>query len=310
MNVTSEEMRDNSIFVLSVYIPLALFIIAGNALVIFLIRQTRSFDEPQFVLLGSLAFVDLLTGIIAVPMYMWGCISRRSLHLQDFDECELQFVPVKIFLLVSCLHLVFITVDRYFSIMKPLQYYKLMTFPKVYFSIAFSWIIGCVYGVIQLFGEITQNEGIFFCYKMDPHLIEAQRYMSLVTVSTGTILVSIMYFKMFMQAKRHSKNIVSIPVSTHKIIRKRLKAAKTSALIVGAFGIAFLPFALRPIVYLFGYQRSDVYWYDLIAEVLVTMSSAVNPFIYVCRLRRFSRALRRLLKKLMPKPLKSTIETC
>ncbi|XP_071944027.1 adenosine receptor A3-like [Antedon mediterranea] len=297
INFTADETRDNLIFVLSVYIPLDLVIITGNALVLFLIRQTRSYDKPQFVLLGSLAFVDLLTGIIAVPMFMWGCILRRSFYLQEFDECELQFLPAKICVSVSWFHLILITVDRYVSIMKPLHYHKHISLHRIYFSIILSWIIAFLFGIMQLFWEMEHiDEGIFFCYKMNESAIEVQRYISLVMVPTGTILVSIMYFKMFIVVKKLEKNIVIIPIRTRNIVRNRYKAAKTSALIVGAFGIAYLPHALRPVVYSFGYQRSEVYWYDLIAEVLFIMSSAVNPFIYVCRLKQFSSALRHLLQ--------------
>ncbi|XP_071944221.1 trace amine-associated receptor 7g-like [Antedon mediterranea] len=294
-NITTDEMRDNLTVSLSVYIPLALVIISGNALVIFVIRQTQRFDEPQFVLIGSLAFVDLLTGIITVPMFMWACILRRSLYLDS--KCYLQYIPSKIFISVSLCHLLLITVDRYVSIMKPLHYRKLVTLRKIYFSIAISWIMGCFYGMVQLFGGIRKIEGILFCYKMNRRAIAMQTYITLVMVSVGSMLLMIMYFRIVLEARKHEKNIVSIPVRTRKVVRKRYRAAKTSALIVGAFSITFLPFALRPVVYSFGYQRSDVYWYDLITEVLINLNSAVNPLIYVCRLRSFSSTLRRLLNK-------------
>ncbi|XP_071944229.1 adenosine receptor A3-like [Antedon mediterranea] len=278
-NVTTDEMRNNLMFVLAVYIPLGLVIVVGNALVLFVIRQTRSYDEPQFVLLGSLAFVDLLTGIIAVPMFMFACISRRSLFLQNFYECELQYIPSTMFITISAWHLLLITVDRYVSIMKPLQYYNLVTLRRIYFSIVFSWIIGCFYGMVQLFGEMKRIDGIFFCYQMDRRAIEVQRYIALVMMPTGTILLMIMYFRIVLGARKHEKCIFSIPVRTRKVVRKRYRAAKTSAIIIGAFIIVYLPYTLRPVVHSLGYQRSDVYWYVLIGDILVNMSSAVNPFI-------------------------------
>ncbi|XP_071944226.1 beta-4C adrenergic receptor-like [Antedon mediterranea] len=308
-NITTEEMRDNLIFVLTVYIPLDFVIISGNALVLFLIRQTRSYDEPQFVLLGSLAFVDLLTGIIAVPMFMWACILQRSLYLQNIDLCQIQYIPSNICISVSVCHLLCITVDRYVSIMKPLQYHKLVNLNRIYFSIALSWVIGCVYGTVELFWAMEKIEGIFFCYQMDQRAIDVQRYITLWMILTDTILLIILYFRIFLEARKHEKRIVSIPVSTRRIVRKRFKAAKTSALVIGAFGITFLPYAMKPVLYLV-YQPSDLYWYDLIADVLVYMSSAVNPFIYVCRLQQFSCALRRLLNKFTTKASKSTTEVC
>ncbi|XP_071944224.1 trace amine-associated receptor 9-like [Antedon mediterranea] len=308
-NITTDEMRDNLIFVLTVYIPLDLVIIVGNALVLFVIRQTsRSFEEPQFVLLGSLAFVDLLTGIIAVPMFMWACISRRSLYLQN--NCHLQYIPTKVFIAVSWFHLLLITMDRYVSIIKPLHYYKHITLHRIYFSIALSWIMGIFYGTMEVFWKVDKIEGIFFCYQISRRAIEVQRYVTLVLVAIGTILLMILYFRIVVEARKHEKNIICIPVSTRKIVRKRSKAAKTSALVICAFGITFFPHALQPVVYLLVHQQSDMYWYVLIAELLVNLSSAVNPFIYVWRLQPFSRALRRLVNKSPITATLSTTETC
>ncbi|XP_071964974.1 adenosine receptor A1-like [Antedon mediterranea] len=306
-NITTDDMRENLIVVLSVYIPLDVVIITGNALVLFFFRQTRHFEDPQFVLLASLAFVDLLTGIIAVPMFMWGHIStRRSLYLPS--KCHIQYIPSKIFISISFCHLLLITVDRYVSIMKPLHYHKLITLRRIYFSIAFSWILGCFYGTMPFFGETKTIEGIFLCYLPSRHAFIAQGYVTLAMVSIGTLLLIIMYFRIVLEARKHNANIESISLSTRKIVRKRFKAAKTSALIVCAFGITFLPHALKPVVYS-GYQRSDMYWYILIAEALVNTSSAVNPFIYVCRLRQFSYALSRLFNKTSTRATKSTSGT-
>ncbi|XP_071944222.1 trace amine-associated receptor 1-like [Antedon mediterranea] len=296
-NVTTDEMRDNLIFVLSVYIPLDLVIIVGNSLVLFVLRQTRNYDASQFVLLGSLAFVDLLTGIIAVPMFMWACILRGSLYLQNIDVCQIQYIPSNICISVSVCHLLFITVDRYVSIMKPLQYHKLVNLNRIYFSIALSWVIGCVYGTVELFWAMDKIEGIFFCYQIDQRASDVQRYITLFMMSIGTILLITMYFRIVLEARKHERHIVSIPVSTRNIVRRRYRAAKTSAIIIGAFVIVYLPYTLRPVVYSFGYQRSDLYWYVLIGDVLIYMNSAVNPFIYVCRLQQFSSALRRIFNK-------------
>ncbi|XP_071944028.1 trace amine-associated receptor 6-like [Antedon mediterranea] len=293
-NATTDEMRDNLIFVLSVYTPLALLIIAGNALVLFLIRQTKSYDKPQFVLLRSLAFVDLLTGIIAVPMHMWSAILQKSLFVRI--NCHLQYIPSVIFVSVSFFHLLLITVDRYVSIVSPLQHRQFMQLRKIYFAIAISWIICCFYGTMVLvFGNLKKIEGISFCYQVDQRALAGQRYTISCVVSIGTILMIVMYSRIVFVARKYEKMRVGT-VSTRNLIRKRYKAAKTSALIIVAFAIAFLPYALKPVVYLVPeYGESRLHWYDLIEDALLYMNSAVNPFIYVWRVQLFSCALRRLL---------------
>ncbi|XP_033112786.1 adenosine receptor A2b-like [Anneissia japonica] len=296
-NVTGEEFWINIIFVLTIYIPLDFVIICGNAFVFAVIRQTPSLQKPQFTLLGSLALVDLLTGVIGVPVFVWGFVTRGSLHLLNIDSCQLQYFPMKIFISTSFLHLVFITTDRYVSIVKPLRYEQIVTRSRIYCAIAFSWITACVYVSIQLFWKSKRIEGAFFCFQMNPQGFVVQRYVVLILVPAGVILLIIMYFRIFMEARKHTRVItLHTRLSTQTTVHKKFKAAKTSAMIVCLFAVAYLPYSLRGVIFLFGIQRSEIYWYDLMTEVLLAMSSAVNPFIYVFRHKQFSTALSRILR--------------
>ncbi|XP_033113813.1 trace amine-associated receptor 8c-like [Anneissia japonica] len=297
-NVTTiNEYRDNLIFVLTVYIPLALVIICGNAFVLIVIRRTPTLHESQFTLLASLAFVDLLTGIIGIPIFMWEYVTRESLYLQNIDDCELQYIPMKLFIGTSFLHLLFITADRYVSIVKPLKYEQIVTQSRIYCAIAISWITACGYVSVPFLWKSKRIGEKFLCYQMNREGIAAQRYVVLTMVPTGVILLIFMYVCIFMEARKlssivHAENTVGITV-----VRKNFKAAKTSALIVCLFIVAYFPYSLRVVIFSLGFQRSDVYWYELITEVSLSISSAVNPFIYVFRHRQFSTALRHLLRK-------------
>ncbi|XP_033114062.1 histamine H2 receptor-like [Anneissia japonica] len=296
-NVTANEIRENLIFVLTVYIPLDLVIICGNAFVLIVIRRIPSLHETQFTLLASLALVDLLTGIIGVPMFMWACILRGSLYIENIDDCELQYIPMKVFICTSFLHLLLITTDRYVSIIKPLRYAQIVTRARVYCAITASWILACSYGFIQLFWKSKQIEGIFFCYQVNPQGVVVQRYAVLVIFPAAMFLMIIMYFRIFMKARKHinaiaAQNTVGTPTSVYK----NIKAAKTSALMVCCFIAAYFPYSSKVFIILFGPQRSDIYWYDLMSSVLLYMGSAVNPLIYMFRHRQFSSALRRLLR--------------
>ncbi|XP_033115392.1 adenosine receptor A2a-like [Anneissia japonica] len=297
-NVTTNEMRDNLIFVLTVYIPLDLVIICGNAFVLIVIRRTPSLHEPQFTLLASLASVDLLTGIIGVPTFMWACILRGSLYIQNIDDCEIQYIPMKIFMCTSFLHLLLVTTDRYVSIVKPLRYGQVVTQNRVYYAITISWITACVLASVQLFWKSERIEETFFCYRMNRRGILVQQYVVLITGFTCVILIIIMYFRIHMEARKQIKFVCAQnTVGKKQTTQKNFKAAKTSALMVGLFGAAYLPHSLRVVLFALGFQRSDVYWYELMQEVLFCMSSAFNPFIYVFRHRKFASALRRLFRK-------------
>ncbi|XP_033109139.1 trace amine-associated receptor 7c-like [Anneissia japonica] len=301
-NITTNEIRDNLIFALTAYIPLGLVVICGNAFVLIVIRRTPSLQEPQFTLLASLALVDLLTGIIGVPMCVWGLVTQGSLHLPNINDCQVQYIPFKTFAMTSFLHLVFITTDRYISIAKSLRYGQIVTPSRVHRAIAISWIIGCMYSSVLFLWKNKRIEGIFLCYTMNPQGIAVQSYLALILVPTCVILMIMMYFRMFMVARKHINTIGPTSqntVGTQTTVHKKFKAAKTCALIVSVFVVAYLPSSIRGVIFIF-VQRSDIYWFDLMSGVLVCMSSAVNPFIYVFRHKQFSSALpvRRLLRNI------------
>ncbi|XP_033111571.1 beta-3 adrenergic receptor-like [Anneissia japonica] len=127
------------IFVLCIYIPLDIVIIAGNTFVLVVIRRTPILHNIQFELLACLAFVDLLSGIVGVPLSIWGNITRQSLYLV-VEDCELQYIPGKILFAISFLHLLLITVDRYIAVMNPLIYPKLVTRNRIRKCVAVAWV--------------------------------------------------------------------------------------------------------------------------------------------------------------------------
>ncbi|XP_033112787.1 trace amine-associated receptor 8c-like [Anneissia japonica] len=295
---STNEIRNSLIFVSTVYIPLDFVIICGNAFVLMVIHRTPSLQQPQFTLLASLALVDLLTGIIGVPTFVWGLVVRGSLLLQNVVDCQLQYIPVKFFVSASFLHLIFITADRYVAIIKPLRYGQIITQTRIYCAIVFSWILAGLYASVQVFWKTKRIEGIFLCYQMNPQGFEVQRRLILIIIPTGVVILIIMYFRIFMEARKHRNAIAAAQnaFDTQTSAHKKFKAAKTSALMVCLFAVAYVPYSVRVVIFLFGFERSDIYWYELMSEVLLCSSSAINPFIYVFRHRQFSSALRRLMK--------------
>ncbi|XP_033115364.1 trace amine-associated receptor 7f-like [Anneissia japonica] len=287
-NITTYEMRDTLIFILTICTPLDLVIICGNAFVLIFIRQTPSLQVLQFTLIASLALVDLLTGIIAVPLYVLALVTRGDDYIK-IDSCNLLYIPLKICLVTSFFHLLFITTDRYVSIIKPLKYRQIVTQTRVFCAIIFSWITASAFSFTQL---LWKGEGIFLCYQS----IAAQRYMILIMFPTGMFLLIKMYFRIFMEARKHRNTITAQnTVGTLTTVQKNVKAAKTSALMVCCFIAAYLPYSSKVFIILF-IQRSEMYWYDLMSELFICIGSAVNPFIYVFRHKQFSSALRRLLR--------------
>ncbi|XP_071955480.1 beta-1 adrenergic receptor-like [Antedon mediterranea] len=276
------------IFVLAVYIPMDIIIIVGNTFVLVVIRRTPSLHELQFTLLASLAFVDLLSGLIGLPLSIWGNITRQSMRLV-VDDCELQYIPGKIFFATSYTHLLIITTDRYIAITKPLHYHKILTRTRIRIYIALSWIFGCVFGVLYLFPEIKRRDlNTFFCFQTSKTI---GTIAIIVAVSLGIIMMIFMYTCIFIEARKHHRKLrTSVEKSQFK---RTFKGAKTALIVVGFFMMYYLPNVIR-IILSIKIPRSELFWLEWIAEICTGSSMAINPLIYVCRYKRFAQAFHKL----------------
>ncbi|XP_052432171.1 olfactory receptor 52K2-like [Carassius gibelio] len=102
--------------------------ITANSILLYLIICQRSLHSPMYVLIGLMAVVDLILPIFFVPnmlvsfLFNWGGISLVGCLIQMF-----------------CIHyvgafqstlLLWMALDRYFAICKPLYYHKYMAIPN------------------------------------------------------------------------------------------------------------------------------------------------------------------------------------
>ncbi|XP_048017780.1 olfactory receptor 52K1-like [Megalobrama amblycephala] len=101
-----------------------LLAITANTILIYLITTQKSLHSPMYVLIGLMAVVDLILPIFFVPnmllnfLFNWSGISLTGCLIQMF--C-LHFVAT-----FQSTLLLWMALDRYFAICKPLNYHKYM----------------------------------------------------------------------------------------------------------------------------------------------------------------------------------------
>ncbi|XP_017206584.3 olfactory receptor 52K1-like [Danio rerio] len=98
--------------------------VTSNSILIYLIKSQKSLHSPMYVLIGVMAVVDLILPIIFVPnmlfsfLFNWSGISLTGCLIQMFG---LHFVGT-----FQNTLLLWMALDRYFAICKPLYYHKCM----------------------------------------------------------------------------------------------------------------------------------------------------------------------------------------
>ncbi|XP_076441179.1 adenosine receptor A3-like [Babylonia areolata] len=114
---------------------LSVLTVLVNFLVLYTLWGTRSLRSvPAHVVIGSLAVTDLLVGILG----------PTGLHIElevvvDPFMCRMGYGAVLAFCSVSINHLVFVSVDRYLMISKPLRYPSLVTSRRVWVFVLLCW---------------------------------------------------------------------------------------------------------------------------------------------------------------------------
>ena len=303
----------------------------GNILVIIAVFK---FDKLRIIansFIVSLAFADLLVGILVMPFsasmmiagkWVFGPVVCDIFNANDVLCCT-----------ASLLHLCCISMDRYIAIMDPFHYEAKMTAKRVIIMLLCAW--GASFLVshvpIQLGWYTTEEQREALQTFADECTFRVNRVYALVSSCISFwIPVSIMvftYVKIYSEAMRQAKQIQALTYAVgpsmdqinrvgngtngqtnacgtnnaysssqhRKNMRRDHKAAKTLGIIMGAFLLCWLPFFTW---YVSMTMCSECYTPPILEWLLFWIgyiNSALNPVIYAYFNRDFRHAFKRLL---------------
>lgn len=197
---------------LSTYIAslvvLCVFTVTGNSLVIRAYRTNYRLQTETFKFLVSLAVSDLLVGSVALPLWIYNCVSRWQVAVTGF---YVVFVTLDVFsALASIYHLTMISIERYISITRPISHRRLTR--KFYNrTIIALWIAAAVFALAYPFL-------VYFGTKEDE-----KRY-SLIVFTSGFVLpltlIMVMYGLIFRAVRTLGAQ------HTHRNAIRRKKSSK------------------------------------------------------------------------------------
>ncbi|XP_015277557.1 PREDICTED: adenosine receptor A2b [Gekko japonicus] len=291
---------------IAVELCIAVLSIAGNVLVCWAVAINSTLKNATNYFLVSLAVADIAVGLLAIPFAITISIGFHT----NFHCCLFLACFVLVLTQSSIFSLLAVAVDRYLAIKIPLRYKSLVTGKRARALIAVLWLLSFSIGLLPLMGWNSWETARRNC--TDP-ANETERgdcpvvclFENVVTMSYmvyfnffGCVLLPLLimvgiYIKIFMVACKQLRQM-ELMSKSRTTLQKEVNAAKSLAIIVGLFGLCWLPLHILNCLTLFGTAKNPQ-WAMNVAIVLSHANSVINPVIYAYRIRDFRCTFRKIL---------------
>uniref|UniRef100_A0A9J2PCK4 G-protein coupled receptors family 1 profile domain-containing protein n=1 Tax=Ascaris lumbricoides TaxID=6252 RepID=A0A9J2PCK4_ASCLU len=212
-------------------------IVLGNLLVVLTVHNDSKLrSQRQNWLIVSLAIADLLVGLLVMPLTMtyeitgiWKLVYLATTSIKGNVLCELWLALDVLFVTASILHICVISLDRYWSVTQPLSYPCKRTPLRISIMIgeSISWLLSlliCLPPILgwrpkRLPGECALSTDIGYVL-----------YSALGSFYIPVILLIIVYARIFVVTKRHSRQRLKETERTGKTLCELAASAARNSL--------------------------------------------------------------------------------
>ena len=258
-------------------------IIFLNTLVILIVKRDKRFHKNSYILLSSLAVADLLVGVVTIPFS--GSIDLLlALQVSLEQACVLDLVNVYLMYCISwCapFHLTAIAWERYVAIRKSIEHVIIVTKSRILKVKITVWLAAILSTTPPLLMEVT---GVAIRF--------VDIWVTAVSLCGALCLIALVYFYIQVYLGVRKSMLKKISQVTVLVQAKQdKKVAKTTGLLTLVLLLLFVPgivvsssVALR--------TSTSI----RVSELLMQVSSLVNPLLYCYRDLRFRKAALELLR--------------
>ncbi|XP_015259693.1 PREDICTED: trace amine-associated receptor 1-like, partial [Cyprinodon variegatus] len=269
---------------------LSLLIICGNLLVIISVIYFKQLHTPTNYLILSLAVTDLLVGALVLPFST--ILSLSSCWYSSYLLCKMRGVFDMLLCASSILNLCCISLDRYYAVCHPLTYRSRINVRFTLTMILVSWTLSALFSIIITVRGKSEENPSKGC-----RIFIATKESSLVSVLSfyiPSIIISTIYLKILMVAKRQARSIHNTLRSETALSKMEKKANITLAVVLGVFLMCWTPY-----FFFIGLYSTRKYAIPAMAmeafKWLGWSNSVLNPLVYAFFYRWFRHAFKMII---------------
>lgn len=277
--------------------------ILGNLLVMLVLFRRRSLSRTTDTLIGALAFADFVTSILIIPIPVaevvpstWvGELYCRILYTSFFMWL---FVSVSIFTLTT------ISIERFFAVVFPIKFNRILRKRHVVFAILLIWLTAivadsfiplaisvdpstqsCIYSYSSQLASEVAGVTSFLLHFLFP---------SLIMLGTQAATAYALYQQALLFGKNGDGS--SRSTSSYRLLKAKNRVIKLLLIVIIVFIICWGPNSIGYFLFNVGVIDYTYLYGDLnrILTVLAFCNSCANPFIYTIQYPQFRVAIKEL----------------
>lgn len=274
-------MEDKIIYAFLVL--LGLLIIAFNLQVLVLVVRFRFLRKKTNYIITSLAVSDLLSGVLAIPLL----VACTSVHVEEYslnlwvamDVCQ-RFLAIS-----TILHLAVAVLNRYFRIVRPFLYRRVVTVFRIGVTVVCMWVISLVTAFVQIaWLHDPQEPRISFIYDtVVLAVLVLVPFLAIVAACVRTLGV-------IRQSSR--KHCGKEGFRNRKLRKSQRKAITLYCIMTTCFAIGWFPYFVLSITEDLEIEIELPYWLSIVFLFLKYGTALADPLLYTFLKSDFQAALR------------------
>lgn len=285
----SPNWRTHDFIVVGLGLPICVFIILANMLVIVAIIINRQFHFPIYYLLGNMAAADLFAGISY--LYLVFHTGPWTIGL-TIKEWFIRGALVNMSLTASVVNLLAVAVERHQTIFT-MQLHSTMTRWRVVMLIVSIWLVAVVMGLVPTMGWNCVCD-LSTCCTVAP--LYSRSFLvswAILNLMAFFIMVAV-YAHIFIYVHRRSR-VMSPHTDQPSNNQTVISLMKTMSMILGTFVICWTPGLVILLLDGLSCSECQVLKYEKYCLVLAECNSLVNPIIYSFRDKDMRTTYKRIL---------------
>ena len=268
--------------------------VAGNALVLAAIWRNPSLRTTSYILLAVLASADLLTGLLAQPLYVASNLTEmRYGKPQTFcvfggaaGQCIASFIMMTTLVTTSLM-----AIERWLHMARR----SLLTIRRICMIYSIILILAVSFVIIYIKNEMKcQLQEI-----RDVYLATA------IGAVVFLIITSLAYFKVYRKILHHQHQVhANVPIQNFGQpaidLAKYKRSVCTILYILLLFYLTYIPGIVFAIVSNFFDELTNSHFVMFkLLMALFLLSSSLNPFLYCMRMKDINRGIKQIMKKML-----------